>query len=506
MLTACRSGVGRAPARGGPRPRRPRARRRAPARLRSRGAVRGRRAQRARPRRRRRREPRRSATPSAGGSPRPARSAATRRGRRRPPARGRRRAAPRRRPGRGSPRRSSARPSGNGPRCCCATPTTCRPTAVGTALGLDARRRDGGRRRGPAGVPAALDDDRSRVRPTTPPTSRALARLAEGGQLAARDATDPPARHGLRAAAARSSTAQERRPPAARPGSSSSPCPTRRARRLLEPGRARGPRRLLPPRPASVLLVRAASRAGADGAAALSPCWPCARRWSLAVGARRRARRCCSARAPRGHRPAPSAARRRTGWSPPRRCRRWPVARRRQVRTPRPAARRHPRLHARAPPRAAVAHAAAVAEPDAVPVATPRPRRRPWRWPRPRDRPRRHEVTVSGTGWTPGHEVDARLPRPGRRSRPAPRRPRSPTTRGRFTATLAAHDPQNLPGAHDGQAADGRPRRRRLRASPAELTLGAPARQPRRRCSISATRKASSSDWPLLSRGSQAVS
>ncbi len=68
--------------------------------------------------------------------------------------------------------------------------------------------------------------------------------------------------------------------------------------------------------------------------------------------------------------------------------------------------------------------------------------------------PNGQTLTVSGTGWTPGQQVTLTyldpVGAPTGSSATA-----VPDLRGRFTATLAAQDPQNLPGEHSVQAADG---------------------------------------------------
>ncbi len=72
----------------------------------------------------------------------------------------------------------------------------------------------------------------------------------------------------------------------------------------------------------------------------------------------------------------------------------------------------------------------------------------------PAEGPNGQQVTVSGTGWTPGVEVRLTyldpVGTPTGSSATA-----VPDERGRFTTVLAALDPQNLPGSHEVRAEDG---------------------------------------------------
>ena len=69
--------------------------------------------------------------------------------------------------------------------------------------------------------------------------------------------------------------------------------------------------------------------------------------------------------------------------------------------------------------------------------------------------PNGQDVTVSGTGWTPGALVTLEYLDP--LSRPTgSRTTQAIDARGRFTTTIAAQDPTNLPGRHTIRASDGR--------------------------------------------------
>ncbi len=69
--------------------------------------------------------------------------------------------------------------------------------------------------------------------------------------------------------------------------------------------------------------------------------------------------------------------------------------------------------------------------------------------------PNGQEVTVSGTGWTPGGQVTLEYLDPlGRPT--GSRTTQAIDARGRFTTTISAQDSTNLPGRHTIRAADGR--------------------------------------------------
>ncbi|MEO6205898.1 MAG: hypothetical protein ABIO67_11040 [Mycobacteriales bacterium] len=90
------------------------------------------------------------------------------------------------------------------------------------------------------------------------------------------------------------------------------------------------------------------------------------------------------------------------------------------------------------------------------PSAAPEPARDPLTLTsNPSSGPNGQQVTVSGTGWVPGGAVTLEYLDPlGRQT--GSRTTQTIDARGRFTTTIAAQDPTNLPGRHSIRASDGR--------------------------------------------------
>lgn len=90
------------------------------------------------------------------------------------------------------------------------------------------------------------------------------------------------------------------------------------------------------------------------------------------------------------------------------------------------------------------------------PTAAPEPARDPLTLTsNPGSGPNGQQVTVSGTGWVPGGVVTLEYLDP-LGAQTGSRTTQAIDARGRFTTTIAAQDPTNLPGRHTIRASDGR--------------------------------------------------